>query len=238
MPLNQQTAAVVVAIIGALSAVATGFISHSKGKESGIEQARRQVVLQVNVFNAGNSSGISGAGVRVSGDSISESRQTDSTGRLTLELPASSDGRLVKIEVQATGFEGKTEETRLQSGYRPYDIRLKPERPVAVTPSATPTMIARQRVFPSGPRLSGAGLNFSDWYSLCSELPPSARITNVTFSLSGDRRCDAWANCKESSRSENKVCYQFQMQGHNEWPAPGQASSEGILTVNYLEPVV
>lgn len=236
MPLNQHTAAVVVAVIGAISAVVTGFITHERGKTSGVEEARRQVVLQVNVFSAGNSSGIGGAAVRLTGDGVSESRQTDSTGRVTFELPAATDGRLVRVEAQATGFESKTEEARLQTGYRPHDIRLKPVQPVAAAPSPAPTLVARQRVFSSQPRLSGAGANFSDWYTLCSELPATARITNVAFSLSGDRRCGAWANCRESTRSQSQVCYQFQMQGHNEWPAPGQASSEGILTVDYLEP--
>jgi len=236
MPLNQHTSAVVVAVIGAISAVVTGVISHNKGKETGVEQARRQVVLQVNVFNAGNSAGIGGAAVRIDGDGVSESRQTDSTGRLTLELPAVTEGRLIRIEAQATGFESKIVETRLQAGYRPYDVRLRPVQPVAATPSPIPTLTARQRVFSSGPRLSGAGSNFSDWYTLCSELLANARITNVAFSLSGDRRCGAWANCRESSRTQTQVCFQFQMQGHNEWPAPGQASSEGILSVDYLEP--
>lgn len=236
MPLNQHTATIVVAVIGAISAVVTGFVSHYSGRATGVEEARRQVVFQVNVFSAGNSSGIASAAVRLTGDGVSESRQTDSTGRVTFELPAATDGRLVRLEAQAAGFESKSEEARLKAGYRPHDIRLSPIQPVAAVPSPAPTLVARQRVFSSQPRLSGAGGNFSDWYTLCSELPANARITNVSFSLSGDRRCGAWANCRESSRSPSQACYQFQMQGHNEWPAPGQASSEGILTVDFLEP--
>jgi hypothetical protein len=104
-----------------------------------------------------------------------------------------------------------------------------------VVPNST-AQVKFQRVFSSGPRLSGSGANFSDWYTLCSEgIPRTARIVSASFALSGDRRCGSWANCKESERSENHVCYQFQMQGHNEWPGAGQASSEGILTVEYFD---
>jgi hypothetical protein len=238
MPITKYKSEIVVAFIGALATIISAVVSLDRGKEDGLKEAKRQITLQVNVFNASSSSGIADALVRLSGDGVNESRQTDSTGRVTVELPFVVADHLARLQVEATNFQSKTEEIRLVSGYKQHDIRLSPSQPVAVLPPppAQSTETRAQRVFSSGPRLSGSGSAFSDWHTLCSDgLPGNARIISVTFALSGDRRCGAWANCRESERTANRVCYQFQMQGHNEWPAPGQASSEGILTVEYAQ---
>jgi hypothetical protein len=237
MPIGKYTSEIVVAIVGAIATVVAGVVSHDKGKDEGITEARRQVTLQVNVFNASSSSGVASAFVRLSGEGIGESRQTDSAGRVTFELSAKLADRLARVQVEASTFQSKSDEVRLASGYKQYDIRLSPVQPVATTQNPVqPVETRMQRVFSSGPRLSGSGNGFSDWYSLCSEgIPTNARITNVSFALSGDRRCGAWANCRESERSASRICYQFQMQGHNESLPPGQASSEGILTVEYTQ---
>ena len=199
-------------------------------------------------------------------------RRTDSTGRITLDLPSGVADRMAVLDVEAAGFAPKKEEVRLVAGYTPRDVQLAPvqlalvvqpspasssgagvpgktvaatspsdtgasaqgETPAssAVTPAAHGEVT---RVYASGPRLSGSGGAFSDEHILCAnDLPSNARIASVDFALSGDRRCNAWATCREQSRTQNSVCYAFAMQGHNEWPAPGQAQSEGLLTVKYL----
>lgn len=87
-------------------------------------------------------------------------------------------------------------------------------------------------VVASGPKLSGSGANFNNPpHELCGEVPPGYKISVVDFRLTGDRACGAWSQCKESSRSAQRVCWQFAMQGHNEWPAPGQAQSEGVMRI-------
>lgn len=238
MSISKYKSEIVVAIVGAVATIISAVVSLDKGKEDGLKEAKRQVTLQVNVFSASSSSGIANALVRLSGEGINESRQTDSIGNVTVELPSIVADRLARVQVEAVSFQPKTEEVRLVSGYKVHDIRLTPSQPIAELPTvpAQPAETRAQRVFSSGPRLSGSGGGFSDWHTLCSEgLPSSARIISATFALSGDRRCGEWANCRESERTANRVCYQFQMQGHNEWPAPGQASSEGILTVEYAQ---
>jgi hypothetical protein len=99
------------------------------------------------------------------------------------------------------------------------------------------------RVYRSGPKPSGAGKDFSPWWSQCSDEPPANGylIESEHFELVGDRQCGAWSECKKVSQTPTKVCYEFRMQGHDEWTGPlhglipsgnpGQALSEGILTV-------
>jgi hypothetical protein len=113
-----------------------------------------------------------------------------------------------------------------------------------VTAPAPVTSVCR-----SGPLPSGAGKNFGLQYELCSDSPscsppnPGSNyvIQSERFELVGDRICNAWSACTRQTNSTNKrVCYSFQMQGHDEWQGPfglgssGVAQSEGILTVTWV----
>jgi V8-like Glu-specific endopeptidase len=90
------------------------------------------------------------------------------------------------------------------------------------------------KIFSSGPKLSGSGKNFGDWYAVSAETPPPGyKITNIDFSMTGDRRCNAWSECRLSKKTDTSATFEFRMQGHDEWPAPGQALSEGHLIVTY-----
>lgn len=92
--------------------------------------------------------------------------------------------------------------------------------------------------FTSAPVPSGSGSNWSNWAELCSgSLPPNAVIVSASFALSGDRSCGAWSECRQTSQTPTQVCYQFRMQGHNEWPAPGQALSVGNLKITISRPI-
>jgi V8-like Glu-specific endopeptidase len=96
-----------------------------------------------------------------------------------------------------------------------------------------PATMSIVKTFRSGERLSGSGANFSSVYELESEPPPPGyKIGSFVYSLSGDRACNAWSTCSASADG-NKVVFRFSLQGHNEWPPPGQAKSEGFLTVTY-----
>jgi V8-like Glu-specific endopeptidase len=98
------------------------------------------------------------------------------------------------------------------------------------TPESKPFV----KVFSSGPMMSGSGSGFSDWYKVEAEPPPPGyKITSVDFSLTGDRRCNAWSECRIAEKTDTKALFEFRMQGHNEWPGSGQASSEGHLIVTY-----
>ncbi len=84
----------------------------------------------------------------------------------------------------------------------------------------------------SGPKPSGAMKNFSDWYELCADAPPGFRILKSDFRLVGDRTCGAWAECTQSLTSDQRTCWRFRLQGHDEAPPPGIRETEGVLHVS------
>lgn len=96
----------------------------------------------------------------------------------------------------------------------------------------------------SGPQPSGEGGAFGPTTVLCSKAPPADGYTikSESFELVGDRRCNAWSECRQTEKSPTRVCYSFRMQGHSEWTGPfnlgrnnGSATSEGVLSVLWAE---
>ena len=86
----------------------------------------------------------------------------------------------------------------------------------------------------SGPKLSGSGKDWSEWYQVkIGAAPAGYSVEKTEFWLSGDRTCGAWAECRELTKDEMQVIWEFRLQGHDEWGAPPQASSEGHLRVYY-----
>jgi hypothetical protein len=83
----------------------------------------------------------------------------------------------------------------------------------------------------SGAKASGEGKGWSEWYQLCGVVPPGYTLASGEFRLVGDRSCGAWAECEETQKTNDQVCYRFRMQGHDERFAPRVASSEGILRI-------
>ena len=90
------------------------------------------------------------------------------------------------------------------------------------------------KTFDSGPKVSGSGQAFSGEYVLQSDPPPAGyQIGPIQYSLTGDRSCGAWSTCRAGVEGDRAVM-RFSLQGHNEWPSPGQAMSEGHLLVTYV----
>jgi len=231
--MKPTTANIVIAAIGALATIIAALIAHGLGAR----EARDKSVVVSNVFDASTSAGIPNAVVEITGEKVLQRKLTDTTGRATFEISGVKDSQLVTIQASHQGYAPQTFETRLQIGFQPYQFRLRPDKPTVSSAPPTPKFVSKSRVFSSGPRISGASANFSPWYRLCSEaLQSPAKIVSSRFSLSGDRSCGGWANCRAVIETELQVCWEFQMQGHNEWPYPGQAFSEGILTIEYIEP--
>ncbi len=86
----------------------------------------------------------------------------------------------------------------------------------------------------SGPRLSGKGKDWSPWYRVrVGTAPAGYTMEKAEFWLTGDRSCGAWAECKEITKNDTEVVWDFCLQGHDEWGAPPQAYSEGHLRVIY-----
>jgi hypothetical protein len=93
---------------------------------------------------------------------------------------------------------------------------------------------AISKTFSSGPKPSGFGADFSPEYTVCSDDAPPGYVAGAAeFVLRGDRSCGAWSTCRESSRTPQRVCWAFTLQGHNEWFPPRPAYSEGILKITF-----
>jgi hypothetical protein len=112
-----------------------------------------------------------------------------------------------------------------------------PPAPSATSPPTShprPPPAPYSKIYRSGPKLSAAGRAFSGWYRVCSDPPPKEYgIGRIDFRLEGDRGCGAWAECRGLDGTRGEACWEFRLQGHEELPAPGQASSEGVLTVMF-----
>jgi len=90
------------------------------------------------------------------------------------------------------------------------------------------------KTYASGPVISGSGASFSQEYQVVSDPTPAGyKIGGFTYSLTGDRGCNAWSTCKAAIEGD-RVVFRFTLQGHNEWPSPGQAISQGFLNVKFV----
>lgn len=125
-------------------------------------------------------------------------------------------------------------------------VEPKVEPKVELQPSAkekpTPKEFVTETLeYGTGELPSGAHADYSPWYSLCSDNEPAEwTIADSTFALTGDRSCTSgWAECKKTTDSDTKVCYQFRMQGHSEQNSHGDTGiqySRGHLKVVWKHP--
>lgn len=110
-------------------------------------------------------------------------------------------------------------------------------RPAAAPAPPAGTADAITREVRSGPVWSGEGKAFSN-NRLCSGPAPAGYILkDVQFRLVGDRSCGAWSICKQTQLTRQTVCYDFSLQGHDEWVGLRKATSEGVLTLHYVKAV-
>lgn len=210
----------------------------------GLHQEAQRVRYTIQVFDAATSTGIASASVRLSPDSRIPGGGigglTDSLGRLTLTLDSSLRGKPVEVTVEREGFKPSAVTSVVASDVTTATVRLEPIAPPVSLPIPTdPSRVKETLLFRSGPKLSGVKKEFSGWYELCSgPLPRDSIIESDEFTLSGDRACGAWAECREErdKRTSSQVCWQFRLQGHDEWPGSGQAASEGILRITISRP--
>jgi hypothetical protein len=238
--MSKTTVAIIVAIIGAVGAIITGYL----GKESGKDEGAKMIRYTVQVLDLADNSGIEAANVSLTVGALALAESTDLAGKRTFELGDKLANSLATVRASKSGY-GQHE---IQNPLPPRDgtitLRLEKSEHVATVPpdsKAAPSKVPRiSEALPpvqSGPKLSGAMKNFSDWYQLCSpSLPPNVHIESERFSLAGDRSCGLWAECRRVKNDGSQVCYEFRLQGHDEWRPPGQASSEGILQITISKP--
>ena len=92
------------------------------------------------------------------------------------------------------------------------------------------------KTYHSPEQWSGQGKAFSGWYSFTTPAAPAGYvISDVKYELQGDRRCGAWAECKEVKRNaDGSVVLQFRLQGHDETfhPVITKIDKDGITFKN------
>ena len=132
--------------------------------------------------------------------------------------------------------------------YGAVNIDLVPDETTQVGGPTSPVADV-QKVYQSAPKPSGPSKQFGPWNELCSTddgLAPNFIIKAQHFELTGDRQCNAWSECRQTVNSPRRVCYEFRMQGHEEWTGPfhgfipsgnsGVALSQGILSLTWGPP--
>ena len=192
-------------------------------------QLDSQSPLLIRVTDASNGKPIIGATVAIYGQHYANEVPVDSNG--DAHLPSDGLGQTSRVVVQARGF--KTSDVYVPQVSRgDFDVALAPVAEAVVPKQNEPyTELAA-----SGPVLSGSGGGFSGWYEV-SAPPPKTGYTIDTdqssFYLSGDRKCGSWSECAWGERTPDKLSFRFRLQGHSEWPPPGQSVSQGFLKVVY-----
>ena len=63
--------------------------------------------------------------------------------------------------------------------------------------------------------------------------PSGYTVHKAAFWLSGDHDCGALAECREAARSDQRVLWEFRLQGHDETGTRRTAYSEADIRVTY-----
>jgi hypothetical protein len=225
---------VIVAVIGVLGVVAAALIGRCTAPAGSGDKIPYVVV----VLDDTEPTGIVNAAVSITGSGVVQNDVTDMVGKHIFALDTSLAGKDIVVRANKAGYHAG----ELQNIVPPKDggttlrlVKLRPPVPVPV--ASNPTRVSESLSFSSGPKPSGSRKDFSGWYELCSgALPSGSAIESVSFVLAGDRSCGAWAECREKERTSSRACWEFRLQGHDEWPGSGQANSEGTLRLQISRP--
>ncbi len=248
---------VVLALIGVISAALVAYIYTRKPQQP--EGPTALPHLTVTVYDAATYKGLPQSKLQLfTPDGGNEQDITDSSGQHVFVIQnAGLVGNVAKLQIAKTGYDDYSREVIIEAGYTTKNYYLTPvaaQKVQVAAPVNPPAAIAAhidqvlpmrvallatganrqiEQVNESGPKPVGVGAAFSPWYELCSNaLPPGYKIANVDFKLSGDRSCDAAAECRPTVRTDQVACYKFRMQGHNEKvPFARPSLSTGILKV-------
>ena len=220
---------ILVAVISAVAVVTAGYFGYKATlkKDEPTKESKR---FPVQVLSNTDNRPLQDADVSLGVLQVLPER-TDNRGQVHFTIPSDLIGKDGQLSVTKEGFESYREHIILQDKATFYGVYL---RPTVAPPPPTPQQIVR--TYSSGPRASGSRRNFSDWYEQCSLPEPGYKVETSEFVLQGDRACGAWSECQLASRTDDRVCYRFRMQGHDEWLFnSGQANSEGILKVTWTK---
>jgi hypothetical protein len=117
-------------------------------------------------------------------------------------------------------------------------IKKIPPAPPQPPPEPPKAVVIEDKTYKSPDYPSGNYANWSPYYQFCSpDEPDGWTVQKVRFEIGGDR-ASGWNHFNLVSQTDRRVCYQFQMQGHNDTGDDGVRISWGIMTVTWkhLEP--
>ena len=187
--------------------------------------------------DAETSKPVQNAKVRLTSPSTNLVAVSDAAGLAKFDVSVSGEILPVSLHVEAEGFEWIDRELKFPLQDYDYSVALKPLGN-AVGSLALKARKSYTRVISIGPVPSGRGSEFSQVYEVVSEPPQDGyeidlESPNTRFSLSGDRTCGGWSECRWGLRTPERVIFQFRLQGHREWLLGGEGFSQGILQVEY-----
>jgi hypothetical protein len=224
---------VAVALVSASIALA----SPRNGPSSG---PPRTIHLRGQVLDGNNHEPLEAARITLVPGPGSSPWRTDSRGRFSFWTAVPANAR---IEIQCDGYQqlslsvgdGDLRDIALSPGTvnanqpqvsrsRNLNFLLPP------SPSVAPAILSAD----SGPKLSGTGAQWSQWYQLgAGKAPHGYTIERSDFWLSGDARCGASAQCRQISQSDQQVLWEFRLHGHEEPGAPASTYSVAHIRVLY-----
>ena len=166
--------------------------------------------------------------------------RTDASGRFSFWSSEKGD----RIKIERDGYRelfliahrGALQEIQLEP------LFSAPSRAIQFTASERRTRLTppSQAVAPaiatadSGRKPSGAGNNWSPWYRLgVGKAPSGYTVQKDEFWLSGDHTCGISAECREITRNDDEVLWEFRLRGHKERGAPRTTYSVGHIRVSY-----
>jgi hypothetical protein len=195
--------------------------------------SRFQSKYFVRVVDAATNAPISNGEVELSFGAAPQRMITDFNGTATFVLSDKEIGKTGTVRAEFYGYEPQQQ---------PFDVTRHGNRTIFLPltretkPRDAQPPSSFAQVFSSGMVPSGQGGDFSVWYEVVADPPPQGYVidfANSSYSLAGDRKCDAWAECGWGDRTASKVSFHFRLQGHSEYPAPGVGMSQGFLRVVY-----
>lgn len=102
--------------------------------------------------------------------------------------------------------------------------------PIPPSQSVIPAFVTAD----SGVKSSGVGTRWSEWYRLeVGRAPAGYTIQNSEFWLTGARKCGFLADCRELARTDERVIWEFRLQGEDRSGLPTTIVSEGHIRVTY-----
>lgn len=189
----------------------------------GSATTRRQVTIAGSVVDGATKQPVSAAQILIDTQTDSAVAFTNQDGVFAALITQQGDSRgPAALRVRAHTFKPLSRQVAIDS-IQVVISQLLLESEAKTTGLDAPI----EKVFRSGPRLSGFAAEWSE-HQICPDPPPAGyEIASTSFHLEGDRTCGSWAQCEAVG-----TCWRFRLQGHNEFP-PRAAVSEGVLKVLY-----